>query len=233
MIPLGFVTMMSYIFYSFVKVTATGRGADLSTVVPMMLKIVFGFFLTIGSTFTAGMSAIVPMEERKGGLRHMMHLFGLNSLEYFIGMAFADLLIVFIPPAFCSIILLIFDDIMANEHVPEFLPLFWIFGCTLNIFSYLFSHLFSNPETGIKYISLLYSLGFFFGPLVLWAILAAATSDEDLVSTGYSIMFYTSPLFTFWVSTLNISFKSNEELEPWEIFGMKPAGAFGCAILAI
>ena len=145
----------------------------------------------------------------------MMHLFGLNSLEYFIGMALADLLIVFIPPAFCSIILLIFDDIMSNEHLPEFLPLFWIFGCTLNIFSYLFSHLFSNPETGIKYISLLYSLGFFFGPLVLWAILAAATSDEDLVSTGYSIMFYTSPLFTFWVSTLNISFKSNEDLDAW------------------
>lgn len=51
----------------------------LDTVVPLVLKVMFGFFLTIGYTFTAGLSAVVPMQERKGGLRHMMHLFGLNS----------------------------------------------------------------------------------------------------------------------------------------------------------
>jgi len=70
---------MAYIFYSFVKVIASGKNAQMDVIVPIMLKVIFSFFLTIGSTFTAGMSAILPMEEKKGGLRHMMNLFGLDS----------------------------------------------------------------------------------------------------------------------------------------------------------
>jgi|Transcript_37574 hypothetical protein len=165
--------MMSYIFYSFVKVGAKQQDEDeTARIVSLMLKIVFGFFLTIGSTFTAGMSAMLPMEERKGGLRHMMHLFGLNSFQYFFGMVLGDLCIVLIPSVVCSFILLILDDIMSRDYVPEFFCLFWAFGCTLNVMSYGFSHVFSNPDTGIKYISMIYSLGFFIGPLVLWAIIA-------------------------------------------------------------
>jgi len=83
---------------------------------------------------------------------------------------------VFIPPVISAIVLLIFTDIIDIENVPEFFILFWIFGCTLNTFSYLFSHIFNDPETGIKYISMIYSLGFLIGPLVLWGIFSSLLS---------------------------------------------------------
>ena len=259
LIPILFVTMMAFIFYSLVKVIATGQNADVDRIVPLMLKVVFGFFLTIGSTFTAGMSANLPMEEKKGGLRHMMHLFGLNSLQYWTGTWLGDALIVAIPPTVIAVVLLVFDDIMERHYVPEFFILFWMFGNTLNTISYLFSHIFSSPETGIKYISLIYSLGFLIGPLVLWSIFASllggtgeaeenpdckdgkdintgedcrerTRSQDDLMSTGYSVLFYASPLFTFWVSTLNITYRDNKLLEPWLIFGAEPAGLHGSLV---
>ncbi len=85
---------------------------DIDKIVALVLKIIFGFFLTIGSTFTAGMSSILPMEEKNVGLRHMMHLFGLNSWTYWIGMFIADMIIVLIPAVVCVMMLLVFDDIM-------------------------------------------------------------------------------------------------------------------------
>jgi len=69
---------MCFIFYSIIKAVVKDP-ETLDSTVPLILKIIFGFFLTLGYTFTAGMTAAVPMQEKKGGLRHMMYLFGLNS----------------------------------------------------------------------------------------------------------------------------------------------------------
>ena len=78
-LPLLFVTMMCFNFYSITKSIVKDPEA-LKTAVPLILKIFFGFFLTIGYTFIAGRSAILPMQENKIGLRHMMHLFGVNTI---------------------------------------------------------------------------------------------------------------------------------------------------------
>lgn len=146
-------------------------------------------------------------------------------------MSLGDACIVCLPAILCSFILLIFDDIMNRSYVPEFFFLYWFFGCTLNNMSYLFSHIFQNPDTGIKYISMIYSLGFFIGPLVVWSIIAGIMGDEELISTGFSVLFYISPLFTFWVSTYNISVRGEEDLESWKIFSHVPGAPTGCAVL--
>lgn len=202
-----------------------------------MLKVLFGFLLAIGSSFTAGMSAILPMEERKGGLRHMMHLFGLNSFQYWLGMALADLVIVLIPAAICSVLLLFFSEIMDIEVVGEFFLLFWFFGCSLNIYSYAFSHIFNNPETGIKYISMIYSIGLFIGPLVVWAIVAGLISknddDGELLQLGYSICYCVSPLFCFAITTYDIAVRGHELIDEWKIFDGAPSGWVGCGVLSI
>ena len=78
LLPLAFVAMMCFIFYTIVRAVVKDP-ETVEEVVPIMLKIIFGIFLTIGYTFTAGMTAVAPMKEKQGGLRHMMHLFGLNS----------------------------------------------------------------------------------------------------------------------------------------------------------
>jgi len=53
---------------------------------------------------------MVPMQEKKGGLRHMMHLLGLNSFQYFLGLNIADFIICLFPVTLASLILLGFGD---------------------------------------------------------------------------------------------------------------------------
>ena len=110
-IPLAFVAMMCFTFYSIVR-SVVKDPEEVEDTVPIMLKVVFNIFLVIGYTFTAGMAAVLPMQEKKGGLRHMMYLFGLNSFEYFLGMAIADWIIVAVPATIASALLLAFDEIM-------------------------------------------------------------------------------------------------------------------------
>ena len=77
-VPLFFVSMMCFIFYTIIR-SIVKDPEDVEEVIPIVIKIIFGIFLIIGYSFTAGMTAIIPMTEKKGGLRHMMHLFGPNS----------------------------------------------------------------------------------------------------------------------------------------------------------
>ena len=218
---------MCFVFYTIVR-SIVKDPEDVEEVIPIMLKVIFGVFLTIGYTFTAGMVAVIPMKEKQGGLRHMMHLFGLNSFEYFLGMAIADWIIVMVPATVCCIIILCFDEIMLAENVWEFWIVFMLFGCAMNNFSYLFTHLFSNPDTAVKYLSLVYSLGLFIGPLIIVSIIGGLTREEvegceeyrgrgkapsdagyreECESTdnsfvdGFSFLFFFTPLCTFWLIT--------------------------------
>ena len=88
-------------------------------------------------------------------------------------MAIADWIIVLIPACCYSLLLLAFEDIMDHEDVPEFFIVFLFFGCAMNVLSYVWSHVFTDPDTGIKYLSLIYVFGFFIGPLVGTSIIAA------------------------------------------------------------
>lgn len=153
------------------------------------------------------------MKERQGGLRHMMHLFGLNSFQYFFGMALADCVIVTVPATVASGIILIFDDIIERENIGMFWLIFVFFGCAMNSFSYLFSHLFSNPETGVRYISLIYSLGLLVIPLILTTIIAAIRDEESSFQDGFSFWYFFSPLCTFVLAVMNVTYLGTPRLE--------------------
>ena len=240
LLPLAFVSMMCFIFYTIVRSIVTDPEI-VKDVIPIMLKIIFGIFLVIGYTFTAGMVAVTPMKEKKGGLRHMMHLFGLNSFEYFLGMAIADLIIAMIPATAACIIIMVFDEIMLLENVGEFWLCFVFFGCTMNCLSYLLTHLFSNPDTAVKYLSLVYSLGFFIGPLIVVSIVTGLMREprpdecEDYEGRGkppsdpgynefceepdtsfvdgFSFLFFFTPLCTFWLICQNLCYRGDEMLD--------------------
>ena len=49
----------------------------------------------------------------------------------------------------------------------------------MNVLSYVWSHVFSDPDTGIKYLSLIYVFGFFIGPIVATSIIAAIVGEES------------------------------------------------------
>lgn len=79
----------------------------------------------------------------------MMHLLGLNSFQYFFGLVIADWLISLIPVTIGSLLLVPFDEIMERSEIGDFFIVYAFFGCAINVLAYTFSHLFSNPDTGI------------------------------------------------------------------------------------
>lgn len=97
----------------------------------------------------------------------MMKLFGLNSFEYWLGMLMADFIIVLFPATVAAIGLLFDELLMERQYVPEFFVNFVLFVTAINCFSYLFSHIFSDPDTAIKNLSLIYMFAMFLGPLVI------------------------------------------------------------------
>ena len=136
-------------------------------------------------------------------------------------MAIADWIIVLIPACCYSLLLLAFEDIMAHSEVPEFFIVFLLFGCAMNVLSYTLSHIFTDPDTGVKYLSLIYVFGFFIGPLVVTSILAGIFGDREGNSfqDGFSFWFFFSPLITFSLVIQNICYKSNDEIDGFKVSG--------------
>ena len=148
-------------------------------IVEFIVRYFFTVFFTFGYTFTAGSSAVIPMIEKKGGLRHMMHLFGLSSKEYWIGMKAADLLIALLPGIATTLTLYFtFDYIMGPEYVGQFFVLFMFFANCMDSISYLLSHLFSDPETAVKYISLFCIFILLIGPYIGFIIIGSILDGE-------------------------------------------------------
>jgi len=79
----------------------------------------------------------------------------------------ADFVIVLFPATLAAIGLLCDDLLMERQYVPEFVVNFVLFVTAINCFSYLFSHIFSDPDTAIKNLSLIYMFAMFLGPLVI------------------------------------------------------------------
>ena len=65
--------------------------------------------------FTVAMWAMIPMNEKKGGLRQMMFMNGLKSHEYYLGLFLGDILLYTGPAIIMSLCLLIIDDIMHHD----------------------------------------------------------------------------------------------------------------------
>ena len=90
LLPIANTALMLFILYSIMKASTPEPDIDPVTgldfnkdyeerLLPITLKYCFSAITIIGFSFTAGMSAVFPLQEKIGGLRHMMQLFGLNS----------------------------------------------------------------------------------------------------------------------------------------------------------
>jgi hypothetical protein len=56
----------------------------------MVLAIYLTVFLMFGQCFSGGMFATIPMGDKKGGLRQMLHIVGVSPTQYQMGMYLSD-----------------------------------------------------------------------------------------------------------------------------------------------
>ena len=160
------------------------------------------------------------MNEKKGGLRHMMHLFGLNSFQYYIGLLLSDWIIHLIPVTVATLLVLPFEDIMLRENVGDFVICYIFFGCVMNCLSYFFAHLFTDPESGIKYMSLIYIIGLFIAPMVISGF---ASSEDREFEDMFALWYWVTPLCTFMVVCQNICNRGQVEYKSFDFNG-EPIG---------
>lgn len=216
LLPLAFVAIMIFILYSILKAAGPDKkekpedAAEYEEdTIPTVLRYSFSTVMILSYSITAGMAAVLPLKEKKGGLRHMMKLFGLNSFEYWFGMFMADFVIVLVPAVVAAVGLLTNDLLMEREYVPEFFVDFVLFVTAINCFSYLFSHAFSDPDTAMKNLSLIYIFGLFIGPLVLSIIVSSIIGTDNAYPSAMEFWFWFSPFFTFLNFTVNITIRGS------------------------
>ena len=75
----------------------------------------FLLFYVMGQGFSSTVFGFTPLQDKKMGLRQMMFMSGLNSFEYFSGMLMADFLILTIPNVVFTVLMPLFDMIMASD----------------------------------------------------------------------------------------------------------------------
>lgn len=170
---------------------------DTDKVVSIFFTFYFTFFLILGQSFTAGLFGFTPMTEKKMGLRQMMHMSGLSSFEYFTGIFMGDWLLFICPAIIISLCLLGFDQIMVKDQIGNFFISYILFGFAVIQTTYLLTHLFDDPETGNKYIALIFVLGFFIGPIAISMIFAAIFGFDSSVGDTVAIWFWFDPTLCF------------------------------------
>jgi len=196
-IPLIYVIIQLFIAYSII-VTVTQED-DTDKIITIFFTFYFTFFLVLGQSFTAGLYAFVPMTEKKGGLRQMMHMSGLSSFQYFLGLWLGDMTLFFGPAVVLSLALLGFPEIMVQDQVFNFFVSYMFYGMALTNFTYLCAHLFDNPDTGTKYIALICVLGLIFGPVAISLIFAAIFGFSSSVGNAISVWYFINPTLSFGI----------------------------------
>ena len=94
-----------------------------------------------------------------------------------------------------------------------------MFLCSLNVLSYLFAHIFDNPETGSKYMSLIYIFGLFIAPFGLSFVLGVIIGEEESISAVLTFWYFFSPLVTFLLCLMNLSFRGMADFSPFLVGG--------------
>jgi len=127
----------------------------------------------------------------------MMHMCGLTSFQYYAGLFLGDFILFFGPAVLISLALIPVEEIMVRSQIFKFFISYLLFGAALINMSYIFSHLFSNPDTANKYLALLFLLGLLIGPIAISLIFSAIFGWDQTIGNSLSIWYFIDPILCF------------------------------------
>lgn len=147
----------------------------------------------------------------------MMHMNGLTSLQYYAGLFLSDIVMYTGPAVIISIALIFFEDIMVRSVIFDFFISFVFFGMAQIQLCYLFSHIFDDPETGGKYIALIFTLGLFFGPIAVSLIFAAIFGFDSSIGNALAPWYFIDPTLTFVIQLYGLCCHGKPNLDDLSI----------------
>ena len=192
MIPMLYVIIQLFIAYAII-VTVVKEGGKVNNVIAIFFTFYFTIFLVLGNSFTSGLFSTVPMFEKANGLRQMMHMSGVSSIEYYLGLFLGDMTLFTMPAGIISLALLAVPQIMVSSQVGYFFLSYIFYGMALINMVYTFAHMFNNPDTTLQYMGLIFFLVLLLIPIGLSLMIAAIIGFSTSVAETLSIWYWINP----------------------------------------
>ena len=127
----------------------------------------------------------------------MMHMSGLTSFQYYAGLFLGDLILFSGPAVVISLALIPFEEIMVRSQIFNFFISYLLFGAALINLTYTFAHIFSDPNTGMKYMALIFMLGLAFGPIAISLIFSGIIGFSHTIGNALSFWYFANPILCF------------------------------------
>mmetsp|Transcript_4750 Transcript_4750/g.5791 ORF Transcript_4750/g.5791 Transcript_4750/m.5791 type:complete len:214 (-) Transcript_4750:197-838(-) len=161
------------------------------------------------------------MDEKANGLRQMMHMSGISSFEYYLGLFLGDMTLFSLPAIVTSLALLPVPQIMVQEQVGMFFISYMFYGMALVNMVYGFCHIFSDPETATKYMGLIFFLVLLLIPIAISLAFAAIFGFDSSISSALSVWYWVNPQICFILQlyTLCCYEKSSLDEFSFKLFG--------------
>ena len=135
-----------------------------------------------------------------------MHMSGVSSTEYFLALSLADFTFGMIPVVVLTLLLIPFHKVIAEDQLGNFFVVFMLFTYALIQMVHAVSQFFDETETGIKWMLVIFLLGFFLMPFIVSVVFLAIFDAWDNWQTGFVVWYFINPLDTFLFTLLQVSF---------------------------
>ena len=124
---------------------------------------------------------------------------------------------------------------MVSEQIGSFFISYILFGACLINLAYVLSHIFDNPDTASKYMTLIFLLGFVMLPVAISMIFASFFGWEETIVDALSIWYFIDPIILFTAQLFLICCKGKPYLDDFEfeVFGIKPTTGLYCALMIL
>lgn len=151
----------------------------------------------------------------------MMHMSGVSSIEYYLGLFMGDMTLFTLPAVVISLALLAVPQIMVQSQVGYFFISYMFYGMALTNMVYAFAHMFSNPDTTLQYMGLIFFLVLLLIPIGLSLMIAAIIGFNTSIAETLSIWYWINPQICFCIQLFTICCYEKPSLDKYEfkLFG--------------
>lgn len=165
------------IIFSFLLVSGFTDTSDNPEGSALLSANLFTVFVLLGFSLCSGLFIIAPVSDKECKMRQMLTFIGMKPISYYTGSFLADLVLFIIPSmGFVALLFPLGIKLFIMDGTWALLFVVMVtFGLSLISVTYLFSFLYSNPNTAFRQIGIIYYLGGTILPLVVSTIIAGAT----------------------------------------------------------
>jgi hypothetical protein len=195
-----------------------------------VIALMFPYILNSGYATTSGIYMLMPIEERQRKTRHILKLSGMKVIPYWLGLFTADYLLFLVPTTLFGILVSISGLGIFSNHLGQFIGGMLGFGLAIITMTYFIASFFGSQDGAIKCNIFLQLLVGTFLPFVILAVVGGVTKDAQTTAACLSFFYFTTPMFTFYLTNYLIVIEFINEVIPDIGFSLYVPLSFGLQV---